>query len=82
MLAPLSPVYWVVSRLHGSWMRARDASASRGFSPRIPLVVVGALRAGGSGKTSVTLALARSLADRGMRPALLAYRLGRRRARA
>jgi tetraacyldisaccharide-1-P 4'-kinase len=57
-------------------MRARDASASRGFAPRIPLVVVGALRAGGSGKTSVTLALARSLADRGLRPALLAYRLG------
>jgi tetraacyldisaccharide 4'-kinase len=57
-------------------MRARDASASRGFAPRIPLVVVGALRSGGSGKTSVTLALARSLADRGLRPALLAYRLG------
>lgn len=76
ILAPLSPVYWGLSRLHRCWMRARDASLSRGFAPRIPLVVVGALRAGGSGKTSVTLALARSLADRGLRPALLAYRLG------
>lgn len=57
-------------------MLVRDASASRGFSPRIPLVVVGALRAGGSGKTSVALALAQSLAGRGLRPALLAYRLG------
>ena len=57
-------------------MQARDASDSRGFSPRVPLVVVGALRAGGSGKTSVALALARSLAERGLRPALLAYRLG------
>lgn len=57
-------------------MRARDASDARGFAPRIPLVVVGALRAGGSGKTSVTLALARSLAERGLRPAFLAYRLG------
>ena len=49
----------------------------KGFVPIIPMVVVGALRSGGSGKTSVTLQLARDLAARGMRPALLVYRLGR-----
>jgi tetraacyldisaccharide-1-P 4'-kinase len=47
-----------------------------GPAPQIPLVVVGALRSGGSGKTSVTLELARESARLGMRPAILAYRLG------
>ncbi len=42
----------------------------------MPLVVVGALRAGGSGKTSVTIELARALSVSGCRPALLAYGLG------
>ena len=57
-------------------MRVWDIPSARGFSPRIPLVVVGALRSGGSGKTSVVLALARELSGRGLRPAILAYRLG------
>jgi tetraacyldisaccharide 4'-kinase len=42
----------------------------------IPLVVVGALKAGGSGKTSVTLELARIFSERGLKVAILAYRLG------
>ncbi|GEM_PF-1714319 len=57
-------------------MRLTDYPAAQGFSPRIPLIVVGALRSGGSGKTSMTLELARELAARGLRPAILAYRLG------
>ncbi|MDB5103780.1 MAG: putative tetraacyldisaccharide 4-kinase [Fibrobacteres bacterium] len=52
------------------------SSAVTDSAPRIPLVVVGALRAGGSGKTSVTLELARELARTGLRPAILCYRLG------
>lgn len=50
--------------------------ASPPQAPQIPLVVVGALRAGGSGKTSVTLELARHYRGRGLRVAILAYRLG------
>lgn len=57
-------------------MRKTATGTAKGFVPAIPLVVVGALRSGGSGKTSVTLQLARDLAARGMRPALLVYRLG------
>ncbi|HKP96500.1 MAG TPA: tetraacyldisaccharide 4'-kinase [Fibrobacteria bacterium] len=71
-LSPLAPLYWALSRLHRAGMRA----AAAGSAPAIPLVVVGALRAGGSGKTSVTLELARILAARGCRPAILAYRMG------
>lgn len=70
---PLAPLYWAASRLHGKWLgTGREAS----FTPSIPLVVVGALRAGGSGKTSVTQELARQARARGLRVAILAYRLG------
>src|SRR5690606_32100068 len=41
----------------------------------IPLVVIGSLRAGGAGKTPVTIALARHLAARGLRVGILTYRL-------
>ena len=72
-LAPLIPLYWLVTALHRIWMlqNARDPQ-----EPQIPLVVIGALRAGGSGKTSVTLELARHYRDRGLKVAILAYRLG------
>ncbi|MEO6094806.1 MAG: tetraacyldisaccharide 4'-kinase [Fibrobacteria bacterium] len=73
---PLSPLYFIFTRIHRAWMRQTFAGPVKGFVPTIPLVVVGALRSGGSGKTSVTLQLARDLAVRGMRPALLVYRLG------
>lgn len=72
-LAPLTPFYWCATRLHRLWM-VRKAPPPQ--VPQIPLVVVGALRAGGSGKTSVTLELARQYRRRGLRVAILAYRLG------
>jgi len=56
---------------------AMRVSRDRAFVPAIPMVVVGALRAGGSGKTSVTLELARIFLGRGLRVAILAYRMGR-----
>jgi tetraacyldisaccharide 4'-kinase len=68
---PLTPFYWAGSRLHAAWMRAR-ARESEGP----PLVIVGALRAGGSGKTSVTSALARELRARGVKVGILAWRIG------
>lgn len=40
------------------------------------MIVVGALRAGGSGKTSVTLELARAFGEKGLKVAILAYRVG------
>jgi len=42
----------------------------------IPMIVIGSLRAGGSGKTSVVMELARFFSDRGLRVAILAYRIG------
>lgn len=75
-LAPLAPLYWLGARVHGAWMRV-SAPSGADFRPAIPLVVVGALRAGGSGKTAVTLELARQGRARGWNVAVLAYRLGR-----
>jgi tetraacyldisaccharide 4'-kinase len=86
-LAPLSPLYWLATRLHRGWMRAagfldrHSGPLARRRSPpppggEPPLVVIGALRAGGSGKTSVTLELARRFTARGLKVAVLAYRLG------
>lgn len=76
-LAPLAPAYAAASALHRAWMRA-GASTARGSGsrPRTPLVVIGSLRAGGSGKTSVVAELARRYRDRGLAVAVLVYRLG------
>jgi tetraacyldisaccharide 4'-kinase len=43
--------------------------------PGLPLIVIGSLRAGGAGKTAVTLELARRLQARGRRVGILVYRI-------
>jgi tetraacyldisaccharide 4'-kinase len=77
-LAPLALAYAAASRLHRAWMRL---GIDPGFRPAIPLVVIGSLKAGGSGKTTLTSALARALAAKGLKVAILAYRIGRAEAR-
>jgi tetraacyldisaccharide 4'-kinase len=72
-LKPLSPIYRVFASAHRLVMRVRR---DRSFVPAIPMVVVGALRSGGSGKTSVTSALARHFRRTGLEVAVLVYRLG------
>jgi tetraacyldisaccharide-1-P 4'-kinase len=70
LLAPLSLGYALLSALHRRlWLRPVFPS------PALPLIVTGSLRAGGSGKTAVTLELARYLATRGKRVGVLAYRI-------
>lgn len=76
LLAPLALAYGAAAALHRQWMRMSSRSSRGAHEPRIPLVVVGALRAGGSGKTGVTAALARWARSRDLRVAILAYRLG------
>lgn len=72
LLAPLALAYAAGSFLHRAlWLRAR----ARG--PLIPLIVIGSLRAGGTGKTPVTLELARQLGARGRRVGILAYRIAK-----
>ena len=67
-LAPLEAIY-----ASGLWLRA--ALRRAGWRPAVrlpvPVVVVGNLTAGGSGKTPMVIWLARQLVDRGLRPGLL-----------
>ncbi|MFO8238004.1 MAG: tetraacyldisaccharide 4'-kinase [Prochlorococcaceae cyanobacterium] len=72
LLRPLGWLYGLAVGIH----RAR----SRPWQPPLPVVSVGNLTLGGTGKTPLVIALARELAGRGWRPALLSrgYGSGRR----
>lgn len=58
------------------WESSRLLTATRRESPCIPMVVIGALKVGGSGKTSMTMALAQKAIKEGLNVAILTYRIG------
>ena len=72
---PLSGLYGGVAQLRRSWY---ERVPSRARSLTQPVVSVGNLVVGGSGKTPVVAALARLLLERGERPAILSRGYGRR----
>jgi len=79
LLRPLSWCYRLVSWLaagYGSPRHARLTTAQAGL--RAPLVVVGNLTVGGSGKTPCVIALAAALAARGWHPAIVSRGYGGR----
>jgi subfamily B ATP-binding cassette protein MsbA len=67
VLAPLGAVTSLVAR----WRRRGGRGAS-GWQAPVPVVVVGNITVGGTGKTPFVLWLARWLADRGWRPGIVA----------
>jgi tetraacyldisaccharide-1-P 4'-kinase len=70
ILAPVALIYAVGSSLHRRlWLQPQLPL------PRLPLIVIGSLRAGGAGKTPVTLELAKYLAAQGKRVGILVYRI-------
>ncbi len=52
---PLCFTYWVCSRIHRTLL---SSAYSRPGKKQIPLIVIGSLKCGGSGKTSFTIELA------------------------
>ena len=62
LLAPLGMLYG----LSVAWK-----SRTKGFAPGVPVICVGNLTAGGSGKTPVAIALAEALRGRGRKPFFL-----------
>lgn len=74
LLAPATLTYVAGSALHRAlWLRPTPQSDAP-----LPLIVIGSLRAGGAGKTPVTLELARWLSAQGYRTGILAFSLPRK----
>ena len=75
MLLPLTPLYRLALSL-------RELRLRSGLEPvrrlRFPVVSIGSLSAGGSGKTPLTIALAQALTRRGIRVDVLSRGYGRR----
>lgn len=73
-LAPLTPLYAAAAAL-------RNLSLERGWEPvqrlRFPVISIGNLTTGGSGKTPLTIALAGALAERGIGVDVLSRGYGR-----
>lgn len=66
---PLAYLFWPVAFVYGTLMRARRAAYRRGWlrtiEPPVPVVVVGNLTAGGTGKTPLVIWLAEAFTARG-----------------
>lgn len=75
VLSPLSALYAAGIAARRSLYRSGLLRATR---VRVPVVVVGNLVAGGSGKTPLAIALAEALAARGWHPGLVSRGYGRR----
>lgn len=67
----LTPVSW----LYG-WIAERRYYRQQPYRSRLPVICVGNFTAGGTGKTPLSLAIARTLLDRGERPVFLTRGFG------
>ncbi|MDP1831503.1 MAG: tetraacyldisaccharide 4'-kinase [Geothrix sp.] len=76
LAAPLSPLYGAVVRARN---RSFDAHPGRAVRMAVPVVSIGNLSAGGTGKTPLTLFLAEGLASAGWTNAVLSRGYGGRR---
>ena len=77
----LTPILWPLARLFGLLAARRREGYLKGrrHSEKlpVPVVVVGNVQAGGSGKTPVVQALVRALQKRGIRPGIISRGYGR-----
>jgi tetraacyldisaccharide 4'-kinase len=73
VLLPLSGIYWSLISLRRLFYRI---GLLRRYRARVPVIVVGNITAGGTGKTPVTIWLARQLRDRGFVPGIVSRGYG------
>lgn len=70
LLAPLAWLFSSVARRRRRWLQARQESL------RLPVVVVGNITVGGTGKTPLIIALVKALQARGYRPGVISRGYG------
>lgn len=73
LLLPLAAIYWLVITLRRLAYRCRLLSTER---LAVPVIVVGNLTAGGTGKTPATLWLATAMQERGFSPGIVSRGYG------
>ncbi|MCH9692939.1 MAG: tetraacyldisaccharide 4'-kinase [Gammaproteobacteria bacterium] len=73
ILRPLSGLYWLVSRLR-AWLYSRGVFSTHKVS--VPVVVVGNITAGGTGKTPTVIWLVNEMRDRGYQPGIISRGYG------
>ena len=74
LLRPLVPLYRLALKVRETWFNAGLAPVRR---LTYPVISIGNLSTGGSGKTPLTIALAKALIARGLRPDVLSRGYGR-----
>ena len=72
-LTPLRPLGWLVGRVAGRRLRRFRRRAER---PPVPVLVVGNVAVGGTGKTPLVIALARRARERGLHPVVISRGYG------
>lgn len=73
LLLPLAGLYWLAVELRRFLFRARVRQSCR---PAVPVIVVGNVTVGGTGKTPVTIWLGGALRERGFRPGIVSRGYG------
>jgi tetraacyldisaccharide 4'-kinase len=73
LLLPLAGIYWLLLALRGVLYRTGILGRHRA---RVPVVIVGNITVGGTGKTPVTIWLASELASRGFSPGIVSRGYG------
>ena len=77
---PTSMALWPLSWIHGCVLRARkliqDLGISKQKSAPVPIIIVGNIRVGGTGKTPIVIALAERLSQLGWKPGIISRGYG------
>ena len=77
---PTSLLLWPLSWLYGCILRVRKLIADLDFSKEkpapVPIIIVGNIRVGGTGKTPIVIALAQQLSQQGWKPGIISRGYG------
>ena len=77
---PTALILWPLSWVYGSILRIRKLLEDLGLSSRqvapVPIIIVGNIRVGGTGKTPIVIALAQRLSQLGWRPGIISRGYG------